>query len=293
MNRRVAALLLIASCVAGCGGGEGPETPSPLDGAACTVGTLVPGGAAAGAVTASSCVQFDEGFRRTVLADSWTLLTEPATAYIIRMDPTGASGALHLVAAARGEDGAAHFAGGSMGEFMEHDEPPTDDPSLEMLIPSTGRGELAIRVLVFDTLGIGAYELRVLACPLSTLSVGGLARRVDLTTSCRLNAPNFDTDTVRAVFFTLQADQAGSYHLDLIRRGGPGLLRGLIAGPGTDVGGWLPLGIWDPVGPDSSILRTVTLPTPGRYTVIVGSPADSNAVFEVGVSRPPTPAPDR
>ena len=293
MRLPVSTGVLLAACAAGCGDdGRSIET-GPIDGIECTAGTVTPGGKVAGAVTATSCVKFDEGFHRNVLAESWTLQAEPATAYVIRLDPEGTSASLRLVAAARGSDGAVHFAAGYAGEFREHDEPLTDDFSQEMVIPSTGVIEFAIRVTAFDTADVGSYELRVLSCPLSTLSVGGLPRRVDLTTSCQLLAPNFDPDSVRAALFTFRAEEAGSYRVDVGRRGGDGLLRGLIAGPGTDIGAWLPTGTWEPVGPDTGISRTLDLPTPGRYTIIVASPVDTNAVFDVGVSRPVSLRQDR
>jgi hypothetical protein len=285
---RAATAALLAALTTACGSG-GEQDDVPLDGAECTAGTVTPGATVAGEVTTASCLKFDEGFQRPALVESWRLRTGPATMYIVRLDPVGTAPVLHLVAVERGDDGEAHFATGYSGEFQEHDEPPSDALSQEMVLPSTGSAEVAIRVIGLDSARVGAYELRVLACPLSTLSVGGPAREVDLATSCQLVAPNFDPDSVRAAFFTFRAEQAGIYRYEASWQSGTGSLRGLLAGPGPDTGAWLPGSIWDPVGPGRLLSSTVALPVPGQYTVIIGSPVDSNAVFQVKVTRPSTP----
>lgn len=224
--------LLIVLAV-GCGG---DELIGPPDSVACTRGDATIGAPMPGEIGLRSCLLFNDYLGVTSPAESWTLRTEPQTAYIVRMIPVAnaqgvnaLSGALHLYA--RTDDGDPYYATRAWGPYGAANA--NGGRASELVFTSRRAETVSLRVQAQQLADTGTYRLEITTCPLVEVTRGAEAAAAEFSEPCALLSTPTPT-AVRAAFFSFDAAPVSSVGVKVTRTGGDADLQMLVRGPDLD-----------------------------------------------------------
>ena len=291
----LSAALVMTVVLAGCGG----DGFGPADGPRCTVGTIAPGDSVSGAVTASSCEAFDPDSRQITYAQSWTMLAQRNTAYIVRLrEGKGLDSLGHLYGSL--EAFAVNHQGDPSlvtGWWRSYGAPnPNGGQDVEMFLTPDEDRTVSLRVFSYTKADTGAYSLVVERCPITLFDASAASHDgIDLRHGCHAESIDFANpgSPVKLSFFSFPtaADVADSVIID--RTGGLGSVWSYVGGPGIDVACWGGecTSAGDAFG--TSARYRVAPSLPGRMTVLAGVRGDSAATISLRIRTTPPPAPTR
>jgi hypothetical protein len=263
---------------------------APPDGARCTVGTIAPAlgklDTLASETSAGRCERFSHAYRSMFPTESWTLRLEPASAYVIRLEPVEVtpgvfrfSGA--LAAYTRNAQGDPVIA--SLGLLAFEGQQVVG----ELLVASDSARELSLRVESLGLQGVGPYRLIVQRCPLTIVPLDSIVRGVRSNDGCL--SRHTHSGARRLTFFATPIASPREVEFHAERASGTASLRARVAGPALDLMQTVERSLLlTTASAGSAQSLTAEIDTPGLYVHTIATHPDSAATIDVVAQSPVT-----